>query len=215
MRPKKSWWLLLIVSLGVVIPFVAPYITLNPAKSRVPITSTAIQFPLLIAHIVTACVALIAGFFQFIERIRIKTPGIHRYLGRIYVGSVMISGALALAVIFYIENFAKATSFLALALTWLFTSWKGYRSAVRKRFGEHRKWMIRSFGITLVAVSGRLLVPVLLLAYYTLNGFSLPGGREKMVEEVLNVNIWAGLLLNFIIIEWIVLKSAHRLPGDS
>jgi hypothetical protein len=66
--------------------------------------------------------------------------------------------------------------------------------------------MIRSFGLTLVAVSGRVVVPVLLLAYYTLNGFSLPGGREQMVEEVLNVNIWAGLILNFIVIEWMILK---------
>ena len=59
----------------------------------------------------------------------------------------------------------------------------------------------------MVAVSGRILVPVLLLTYYVLNGFSLPGGREKMVEEVLNVNIWAGLLLNFIIVEWMIFKS--------
>jgi hypothetical protein len=89
----------------------------------------------------------------------------------------------------------------------LVTCWKGYRSAVNKRFNEHRKWMIRSFGITLVAVSGRVLVPVLLLTYYTLNGFSLPGGRKMMVEEVLNINIWAGLILNFIIVEWFILKS--------
>ncbi|MBP1082140.1 hypothetical protein JOC74_002633 [Bacillus capparidis] len=63
--------------------------------------------------------------------------------------------------------------------------------------------MIRSFGVTLVAVSGRVAVPVLLLTYYTLNGFSLPGGREKMVEEVLNVNIWVGLIVNFIIVEYL------------
>lgn len=44
------------------------------------------------------------------------------------------------------------------------------------------------------------------LAYYTLNGFSLPGGREKMIEEVLNANIWVGLIVNFIIVEWIILK---------
>lgn len=207
MKRKKSWWLLVIISLVVITPFVAPYLTFDPANSRVPITSTTIQFPLLAAHIVFACVALISGFFQFIDRIRIKAAKVHRYLGRIYVISVFISGALALAIIFYIENFSKATSFLVLSLIWLFTCWKGYRTAVRKSFDEHRKWMIRSFGITLVAVSGRVAVPVLLLTYYTLNGFSLPGGREKMVEDVLNVNIWAGLIVNFIIVEWMILKS--------
>jgi hypothetical protein len=207
MNPKKSWWLLVLVSLGVIIPFMAPYLTFDPAKSRIPITSTTIQFPVLVAHIVFAFIALISGFFQFRERIRIHKPKIHRFIGRIYVSSVIISGLLALIVIFYIENFAKVTSFLALSVTWLFTCWKGYRSALRKNFAEHRIWMIRSFGITLVAVSGRLLVPVLLLTYYVLNGFSLPGGREKMVEEVLNVNIWVGLIVNFIIVEWMIVRS--------
>ncbi|MBD0379994.1 DUF2306 domain-containing protein [Paenibacillus sedimenti] len=208
MKLSKSRWLLIIVSLGVIIPFMAPYLTFDPSMSRVPITSTSIQYPVLVGHILFAFIALVSGFFQFIDRIRIHKPIIHRYLGRIYVCSVFISGLLALVVIFYIEDFSKAISFLALSLIWLFTTWKGYRTAVRKRFDEHKKWMIRSFGMTLVAVSGRVLVPVLLFAYYTLNVFSLPGGREKMIEEVLNVNIWAGIILNFIIIEWMILKSS-------
>jgi len=40
---------------------------------------------------------------------------------------------------------------------------------------------------------------------------SLPGGREKMIEEVLNVNIWAGLSVNFIIVEWRILRKNERL----
>jgi hypothetical protein len=67
--------------------------------------------------------------------------------------------------------------------------------------------MVRSVGITLVAVSARILVPVLLLAYYVLNDFTLPEGREQMVQEVLNVNIWAGLVLNIVITEWMILNN--------
>ncbi|MFC0332398.1 hypothetical protein ACFOLF_17215 [Paenibacillus sepulcri] len=70
--------------------------------------------------------------------------------------------------------------------------------------------MIRSFGFTLVAVSARLLVPFLLLTYYMLNDFSLPGGRERMVGEVLNVNIWVGIALNVVITEWVVLRKIKR-----
>jgi uncharacterized membrane protein len=138
-----------------------------------------------------------------------KSPKVHRYLGRVYVISVFISAILALTVSFNIENLTKATSFLVLSFTWLVTCWKGYRTARRKRFYEHRKWMIRSFAVTLVAVSGRLVVPVLLLFYYTLNGFSLPGGREQMIEEVLNVNICVGLVVNFMIVEWLILKPKN------
>lgn len=207
---KKWWWLLVIVSLGVTIPFAAPYFTLNPALSRVPVALTAIHFPLLIAHIMFACLALVSGFFQFIDRIRTKSPNVHRYLGRVYVGSVFLSGLCALAIVVYIENFTKAISFLALSLVWLFTCWKGYRAAVRKSFDEHRKWMIRSFGVTLAAVSGRVAVPVLLLIYFALHGLTLPEGREKMIEEALNVNIWAALLLNFMIVEWKLLASKRK-----
>jgi hypothetical protein len=130
----------------------------------------------------------------------------HRLIGKVYVGTVFVSGLLAIPLIFYAENFTKAAAFLALALVWLFTTWKGYRTARRRAFEEHRVWMIRSFGITLVAVGARLLVPVLMLAYYVLNGLAVPGGREAMIEAILNVNVWAGLVLHFVLIEWLLLK---------
>ncbi|AZN43736.1 DUF2306 domain-containing protein [Paenibacillus albus] len=207
MKQKKSWWILIIVSLGVMTPFVLPYLNVDPANSRITITSNTIQYPLLLTHILFACAALITGFLQFVTRIRIQHPKIHRYLGRVYVMSVFISGLLALPLIFYMENFTKSLAFLTLSIVWLVTCWNGYRAAVKGRLPEHRVWMVRSFGITLVAVSARLLMPVLLLSYYILSGFSLPGGRAQMVEETLNVNIWVGLLLNFVIIEWIIVKK--------
>ncbi|MGE8205512.1 DUF2306 domain-containing protein [Heyndrickxia sp. NPDC080065] len=189
------------------IPFMVPYLTFDPEKSRITITSNTLQYPVLVTHIIFAFIALITGFLQFIDRIRLKNRKIHRYIGRIYVGSVFVSGLLALLIVFYVEDFTKALSFFTLAVLWLFTCWKGYRAAVKKRFNDHRKWMIRNFGITLVAVSLRLLVPVLLLAYSIFHGFTLPEGRARMVEEVLNVNIWVGIILNFVIVEWVIIKK--------
>lgn len=122
----------------------------------------------------------------------------------------MISGLLSFVVIIYVEDFTKAVAFLTLTILWLFTSWKGYRTAVKKNFKEHRIWMMRSFGLTLVAVSGRILVPFLLLTYYIFNGFNLPEGRDRMIEEVLNVNIWVGIVVNFVIVEWMILKKNKR-----
>jgi hypothetical protein len=202
--------MLVIVSLGVMIPFIAPYLSLNPDNSRVRISANSLQYPLLISHIGFAFVAVVTGFLQFIDRIRINHPKIHGYLGRIYVSSILISGLLSLVLVFFMEEFTKSMAFLTLTILWLFTTWKGYRTAVKKRFDDHRIWMIRSFGITLVAVSGRILVPLLLLSFFTLNGFTVPGGREKMIEEVLKVNIWIGIVLNFIIVEWLILPKLKR-----
>lgn len=207
MHAKKTWWVLLLVSIGVMIPFIVPYLNGNPSNSRIQIDSTSIQYPTLIAHIFFAAIALITGLLQFNTRLRKDKPQLHRKVGKVYVSSVLLSGLLAFIIIFYIDHFGKATSFVALTIIWLFTTFKGYVTARQRKFPEHRKWMIRSFGVTLVAVSGRLTIPILLLSYYLLNGFSLPGGREQMVEEVLNVNIWVGLILNVIIIEWFILNK--------
>ncbi|KQL38113.1 hypothetical protein AN960_14235 [Bacillus sp. FJAT-25509] len=207
MNSKKSWWILFIISLCVIIPFMAPYFLINPEKSRIQISSTSIQYPALITHIFFAFIALITGFLQFVKKIRTRSPRIHRIIGKIYYISVFISGILSLIVIFYIENFSKVISFLVLAIFWIFTTIKGIHSAKKKNYMAHQIWMTRSFGITLVAVSGRVLVPFILLAYFLLNGLHVPGGRERMVEEALNVNIWVGLLINLIIIEWIILKK--------
>ncbi|WP_271750682.1 DUF2306 domain-containing protein [Cohnella sp. JJ-181] len=207
-KKQKSLWILFIVSLAVILPFAAPYLTMNPAVSRVELNAAKLQFPILVAHIGFALVALLTGFVQFAEPIRRVRPKLHRYAGMLYVASVGISGILAVALVFYMASFAKATGFLMLSGVWLYASWQGYRHARAGAYEAHRRWMIRSFGITLVAVSGRLAMPALLLAYALLHGFSLPEGREGMVREALEVNIWVGLLANMIAVEWFVLKPA-------
>jgi len=206
-KQRKSWWILVIVSIGVMIPFMYPYLTFDPKNSRVDITSTTIQYPILVTHILLAFIALVTGFLQFIDHIRLRNPKVHRSLGKTYVISIFISGILSLVLFFYSESFTKAMAFLVLTILWLFTTWKAYREAVKKRFNEHRKWMIRSFGITVVAVSARLLVPILLLVYAVFNRFTLPGGRDLMIEEVLNINIWVGIVLNMVIVEWLILPK--------
>ncbi|MCM3569235.1 DUF2306 domain-containing protein [Neobacillus mesonae] len=214
-KQKKSWWILVIVSIGVMVPFMYPYLTFDPDKSRVNITSTAIQYPVLVAHIIFAFIAIVTGFFQFIDSIRHRHPKIHRNIGRMYVISIFISGIFAFVLFFYTESFTKAMAFLVLTVLWLFTTWKAYQAAVKRRFHEHRKWIIRSFGITLAAVNARLLVPFLLLGYTVFHTFTLPGGRDLMIDEVLNINIWAGLVLNMVIVEWVIIpKSKNPLKSN-
>jgi len=214
-KKRKSWWVLVIVSIGVMVPFMYPYLTFDSDNSRVEITSTVIHYPALVTHIIFAFIALVTGFLQFIDPIRHSRPKVHRNMGRIYVISVFISGLLTFVLFFYIENFMKAMAFLVLAILWLFTTWKAYRKAVKRRFNEHQIWMIRSFGITLVAVSARLLVPLLILVYAIFNNFTLPGGRDLMIKEILDINIWAGLVLNIVIIEWMILGILGRLSKSN
>ncbi|WP_308637208.1 DUF2306 domain-containing protein [Paenibacillus silvisoli] len=211
MKPSKKRWLLAAISVAVMLPFMYPYLTFDPDSSRVSIASVQVQYPALVLHIIFAFIAMVAGFVQFIGRIRGHRSRIHRIVGRVYVGSIFVSGLLVFVIVPYIETFTSAVSFLLLASLWLFTTWKGFRAAMQGKAGEHRVWMIRSFGITLVAVCARVIVPALLLVYGVLHGFELPGGREGMIEDILRVNIWTALVLDVVIVEWVVLSKNRKI----
>ncbi|KQX66365.1 MULTISPECIES: DUF2306 domain-containing protein [unclassified Paenibacillus] len=205
---KKLGIFFVMIIIGVAIAAVFPYVSLNPADSRVKLnTAFSLHYTVLVLHIGFAFIALVSGLFQFHKRFRTKYPAWHRALGRVYVVSVMLGGFLGLVMTLYIESFTKAMAFLALSLLWLFTTWKGFRYAVQRQFDEHRVWMIRSYAITLVATSARLIVPICILLYIAMQGFHLPsGGREQMVADILEINIWIGLLINLIGVEWFLLK---------
>ncbi|SFF18478.1 Predicted membrane protein [Paenibacillus catalpae] len=207
---KKSWWIMLFLSIAIMLPFIIPYLTFDPASSRVDISSRTIQYPALVLHIVLAFVAMITGFLQFHKKIRENNPSLHALLGKVYVVSVCISGGLALIVTCYEPDYGRALSFLFLDLIWLFTTVKGFRAAVNGDFAAHKLWMIRSFAITLTAVIARAVVPLLILFYLLLHGFALPNGRTGMIEEVLDNNIWAAFILHFIIVEWYLLRPRRE-----
>lgn len=207
---KKSWWILFLISVAIMLPFVIPYLSLNPSSSRIDISSRALQYPALVIHIMLALLALITGFLQFHKTLRKNKPSLHVLLGKVYVSCVFVSGGLALFITGYEPDYGRALSFLFLDLLWLFTTVKGFRAAVNKDFAAHKKWMIRSFAMTLTAVSARAFVPLLILFYLLLHQFSLPDGRMGMIEEVLDNNIWAALILNFIIVEWCLLRPRRE-----
>ena len=46
-----------------------------------------------------------------------------------------------------------------LAILWIGFTLLGWRSAVKGRFVEHRRWMIRSWALTLAAVTLRIYLP--------------------------------------------------------
>ena len=49
----------------------------------------------------------------------------------------------------------KLSFFLLTPLWWYFT-WKGFQTARKKQLGAHKKWMMRSYALTLSAISLRV-----------------------------------------------------------
>lgn len=196
------------VIIGVALFAVAPYLALDPAQSRVKLDPTfSLHFPLLVVHIFTALVALLVGPFQFSEALRQARLRLHRALGRIYLFAVLISGGTGLIIAFFDDSFTKQMAFITLSILWLYTARKGYRTIRHEDVAGHRVWMFRNYGMTLVAVTARLIMPICIVLYFASHGLPGASGVPQVVDAVLQVNIWIGIVLNLVIVDWSMLRK--------
>lgn len=115
----------------------------------------------LVLHAGAASTALLVGAVQFSAAVRQHRPGVHRWTGRIYVVACLI-GAISGLVL------AAGTSagpmaglgFGGLAVAWIVTNALGWQRARARKIASHRRWMIRSWALTLAAVTLRLYIPL-------------------------------------------------------
>lgn len=115
----------------------------------------------LTAHLSGGLWALAVGPWQLNRRLRARAVGWHRWVGRSYVLAILIGGLGALGLAPRAETGAvAAVGFGTLGVLWLGTTLAAY---ARIRGGDragHRRWMIRSFALTLAAVTLRIYLPL-------------------------------------------------------
>lgn len=109
-------------------------------------------------HVFTSILIITSGLLQFSKTILAKYTKIHRVSGFIYLAvTLLISGPSALVMSFYANGgYPAQTSFVLLSLLWIGTSFLAYHFVRRKDYEQHGKWMVRSYALTLSAVSLRL-----------------------------------------------------------
>ena len=111
-------------------------------------------------HITSGPCSLMLGMILVSEQFRRSFPAWHRYLGRIQVACVLLlvtpSG---LWMAFYADETGTiaGTGFAALAVATGMCVALGWRSAVKRRFAEHQRWMQRCFVLLCSAVVLRLI----------------------------------------------------------
>jgi hypothetical protein len=153
------------------------------------------------AHVGLAPLALLLMPLQFWAGLRLRRPVWHRWVGRIYVVAILISGigGLFMAANTNTGEIAGA-GFGLLALLWLGTTIRGIWLARAKRIAEHQIWMIRSTALTFAAVTLRLYLPLSQVA-------GLPMDASYVVIA------WACWVPNLIIAElWIMKKNPRKAP---
>ena len=113
-------------------------------------------------HITLGGLALLIGWLQFSNRLRIKKPEWHRAIGKIYVISVLISGVCGLFIALYATGgIISVLGFFTLGLIWLTTTVLGFKAIKKGNVALHEKFMIFSYAACFAAVTLRIWLPLL------------------------------------------------------
>ena len=148
-------------------------------------------------HISFGGIALLSGFSQFSKRIRTKRVKLHRQLGRIYVIAALISGLAAVYIGFYATGgIISATGFILLGLTWLYTSIKAYLKIKKKDSIAHERFMYYSYAACFAAVTLRLWLPLLTMAFGFTTGYQIVA--------------WLCWVPNLLVAHWLI----NKLPSQ-
>jgi uncharacterized membrane protein len=162
-RTARKIWLLFTVATLFGAVLVGPYLRLDVNNSRQNVNDEA-HYALLVSHIFTALIALVLGPLQFIPAIRARRQ-VHRTIGRVYLlAGVLPSALTAVPVALLSGRLITQIGLTIPAILWLITGTLAYRAARRHDYTQHRNWMMRNYALTFLAVTSRILVPLLLLA---------------------------------------------------
>jgi uncharacterized membrane protein len=159
-------------------------------------------------HVLCGMLAVLIGPFQFVRRLRRRFVRVHRACGAVYVASATGLGVtgLILAPTAYTGPVASV-GFTVLASAMLFTTWTALRMIMTHRYGEHRRWMIRSFSLIMAGVMLRVWSPL----YYGLSG---AGIVHFTFETAYAVIAWLCWVPNLLIALWVTRRQPRPEPVE-
>lgn len=206
---KVNKWLSVValMAIGISVYFMIQYFVIGADGSAFVLNKlnemnlNSIWYVMLYTHVTTAIIAISIGWIQFISKLRAKSYRLHKIIGRIYSGCIVLSGISGIYLSFYATGGLISTlGFLMLSLAWLYTLYQAIRAiAVRKDIIAHKKWMTRNFALTFAAVTLRIYLPVSMLLF----------GTEHF-NEYYQAIAWLCWVPNLFVAE-LILKKQHHL----
>jgi len=143
-------------------------------------------------HIVFGGIALLVGWIQFSKKIRNKYLNFHRWIGKIYILAVIISGIPGFYIAFHASGgLSPKLGFGIGAIIWLIVTTLGYTSIRKGKVETHKHLMMYSYAGTFGAVTLRLWLPLLMI---------LMGGFTAAYQIV----AWLSWLPNVIVVYFII-----------
>lgn len=114
-------------------------------------------------HIIFGGIALLIGWVQFIEKFRIKYMNIHRWIGKIYISSILLSGIPGLYIAFHASaGLSPKLGFSIGSIIWVTLAILSYTSIRKGNVIMHKKCIMYNYAGTFGAVTLRLWLPLLI-----------------------------------------------------
>jgi uncharacterized membrane protein len=191
---KITGWLAM-TSLSLLVALVSfRFFILSPeAASGPPLAKRFAEYIIpLLFHAGGGILALALGPLGFWGALRNKFLRLHRWVGRIYLLSVLIGGVAGLYMaVTAFGGLPTRIGFSMLGVSWLATGTMAY---LRIRQGDvqvHKQWMVRSYALTFSAVMLRLWLPLLIAL-----GFEFPAAYTTVA--------WLCWVPNLLVAEMII-----------
>lgn len=161
----KDWWgivlfLIILYASYLLVLLSLPYIHFKPnidfLRTKQLIYHIDIWRWSFYIHVFTSPLVIISGLLQF-NRYLLQKRMIHRILGYIYVLTVLaVTGPAAFIMSLYANgSYPAQISFTLLSISWMFATYLGYFYIKKRNFLKHANWLLRSYALTLSAVTLR------------------------------------------------------------
>jgi len=152
------------------------------------------------SHIFSSLFILGSGAFLFSNHILRKYKKLHRVLGKTYVGLLLLIAAPSGLVMAFHANggWMAQLSFVILSPLWWYVTYRGYQTARQKDFKAHRIWMMRSYALSLSAVTLRVM-------QLSLNYFFYLDPQQLYIFVS-----WVSWLLNLGVVEWMNYQGKQK-----
>jgi uncharacterized membrane protein len=211
-RARAAWWALLIGATAFGL-FAWRYALPKPFLLVKEMGNNSLHPLAMTFHAITASIALLIGPWQLSASLREARPRVHRWLGRIYAGGVVVAWLVSLVLTPTTATGIISTSafFSVLGLLWIGFTALGVLAIRRGDVGAHRRWMLRSFALAWIAVTIHLYVGLAVVLRVTLR-LMLPI-PPILFEVWYPIGLWFSMLTNLVVVETVLRRSLSPASG--
>lgn len=164
-------------------------------------------------HISSALLVLAAGLTQFSKILMFQYPNVHRTIGKIYVILVLFVACPSGFVMAFYGNggFYAQVAFVLQAIFWWGLTFMAYRTIKVGQVEAHGKYMIRSYAMTLSAISLRGATYV--VAHWKMkHGIICPDAAYHLIcyPDFYILVAWLSWVLNLVVAELLIWMGLMR-----